>query len=155
MSSIRVTTHRYSFEIVREPEASYPVGVSVGCPRDAVAIAQHVIGTEISECLLAIFLDGRHRVTGYTEIARGTLNASRFTPRDLLVPALKVGCGALVLAHNHPSGCADPSAADRRVTRVVRDASELVGVPLLDHIIVTDSGYYSFREAEGWDDNAA
>ena len=152
MTSIRVITRRYSFELVREPEPAYPVGEAVGCPRDAVAIAQHVISSEISECLLAIFLDGRHRVTGYTEIARGTLNASRFTPRDLLVPALKVGCGALVLAHNHPSGCADPSTADRRVTRVVREATELVGLPLLDHLIVTDSGYYSFREAEGWEE---
>lgn len=97
MTSIRVITCRYSFEFVREPEAVYPVGMAVGCPRDAVAIAQHVIGAEISEVLLAIFLDGRHRVTGYTEIARGTLNASRFTPRDVLVPALQVGCGALVL----------------------------------------------------------
>jgi hypothetical protein len=69
MTSIRVITRRYSFELVREPEPAYPVGVAVGCPRDAVAIAQHVIGSEISECLLAIFLDGRHRVTGYTEIA--------------------------------------------------------------------------------------
>jgi DNA repair protein RadC len=68
------------------------------------------------------------------------------------VPALKVGCGALVLAHNHPSGCADPSQADRRVTRVVREATELVGLPLLDHLIVTDTGHHSFREAEGWED---
>lgn len=152
MTSIRVTTHRYSFQLVREPEAAYPVGAALTCPRDAVAIAQHVIGAEITECLIAVFLDGRHRVTGYTEIARGTLNASRFVPRDVLVPACQVGCGALVLAHNHPSGCPEPSVADRRVTRVLREATELVGLPLLDHLIVTDTAYYSFREAEGWDD---
>jgi DNA repair protein RadC len=152
MNCIRVTTRRFSFQLVREPEPAYPVGTTVTCPRDAVAIAQHVIGAEIAECLIAVFLDGRHRVTGYAEIARGTLNATRFVPRDVLVPACKVGCGSLVLAHNHPSGCPEPSVADRRVTRVMREAAELVGLPLLDHLIVTDNAYYSFREAEGWEE---
>ncbi len=152
MPRIRVSTHRYTFHIVREAEAAYPVGSAVNTPHDAVAIAQHVIGAEITECLIAIFLDGRHRVTGYAEIARGTLNASRFTPRDVLMPALQIGCGALILAHNHPSGMVDPSPADRRVTVVLRDACDMIGIPLLDHVIVTDSAYYSFREAECWGD---
>ena len=152
MTSIRVNTRRYSFQIVREPEAAYPVGATVTCPREAVVIAQHVIGAEITECLLAIFLDARHRVTGYAEIARGTLNAARFTPRDVLVPTLQVGCGALAIAHNHPSQDPTPSRADRKVTVALRQACRLVGVVLLDHLIVTDSAYYSFKEAEGWDE---
>jgi DNA repair protein RadC len=55
------------------------------------------------------------------------------------------------MAHNHPSGCADPSTAERRVTGVMREATELVGLTLLDHLIVADTGYYSFREAEDWE----
>lgn len=154
-TTIRVSTRRHSFQVVRHPSAGYPAGAPVGCPRDAVVIARHAIGSEITECLLAIFLDARHRVTGYAEVARGTLNATRFTPRDLLVPALQVGCAALVVAHNHPSGALDPSRADRQVTVALRDACALVGTPLLDHLIVTDTGYHSFRESEGWESPAA
>ena len=147
---IRVSTHRYTFQLVRETAPAYPVGSTVTCPREVVAIAQHVIGSEICECLIAIFLDARHRVTGYAEVARGTLNATRFTPREVLVPALKIACGSIVVAHNHPSGTVDPSRADRVVTSALREACTVIGIPLLDHIIVTDSGYWSFRDAEGW-----
>ena len=147
---IRVSTHRYTFHIVRESEPAYPVGATVSCPREVVQIAQHVIGSEITECLIAIFLDARHRVIGYAEVARGTLNATRFTPRDVLVPAISLGAGALVVAHNHPSGAPDASRADRVVTAALRSACELIGVPLLDHIIVTETGFWSFRESEGW-----
>jgi DNA repair protein RadC len=68
------------------------------------------------------------------------------------VPTLLVCCGALAIAHNHPSQDPSPSRADRQVTAVPRDACRIVGITLLDHLIVTDSAYYSFREAEGWDE---
>jgi len=150
--AIRVSTRRYSFQLVREAAPAYPVGALITCPREVVAIAQHVIGSEIAECLIAVFLDARHRVSGYAEIARGTLNATRFTPRDVLVPALKVGCAAVVVAHNHPSGAVEPSRADRIVTIALREACTLIGIPLLDHIIVTGDGYWSFRDVESWQD---
>lgn len=56
----------------------------------------------------------------------------------------------MILCHNHPSGTPSPSRADRQVTMALREATQLVGLPLLDHIIVTDSDHYSFRESEGW-----
>jgi hypothetical protein len=152
VTSTRVSTRRYSFEIVRELEAFYLVGGDGGLPpRRRPPSPSTSSGRRSARCLLAIFLDGRHRVTGYTEIARGTLNASRFTPRDLLVPALKVGCGALVLAQSSVSVCR-PLDGGPAVTRVVLGATELVGLPLLDPLIVIDSSHYSFREAEGWEE---
>lgn len=99
---IRVTTSRYSFELVNDGETAYPVLSEVTCPRDVVRIAQHVIGSEITECLIAVFLTARQRVSGYTEIARGRVNAARLQPRDLLVPALHAGCCSVVIAHKHP-----------------------------------------------------
>ena len=150
MPTIRVSTQRYSFQIVREAEVAYPAGEFVTCPREAVDIARHVIGTEITECLLALFVDARNRVTGYAEIARGTLNATRFTPRDVLVPALHASAGGLIIAHNHPSGAVEPSRADRQVTVAVREACTMIGIPLLDHIIVTDAAHFSFRDTECW-----
>jgi antirestriction protein ArdC len=151
MPGVRVTTHRYSFSVVREAEPEYPQDVAVSTPRDAVDIARHVIGAEITECILAIFLTARHRVTGYAEVARGTINAARFQPRDVLVPALLANAAAIVVAHCHPSGDVTPSRADRVVTMALRQAAELIGLPLLDHIIVTDTAHYSFRDAEGWE----
>jgi DNA repair protein RadC len=151
MSGVRVTTRRLSFHIVREPEPEYPLGSTVVCPREVVAIAQHVIGDEIAECVIAIFLNARHGVIGYAEIARGTLNTSRFQARDVLVPALYSNASAIVVCHNHPSGCTSPSRADRVVTIALRDAARLIGITLLDHVIVGAVEHFSFREHEGWD----
>lgn len=149
---IRVSTQRYRFELVHDVEAVYPARAEITCSRDVARIAQHVIGAEITECLVAFFLDARHRVTGYAEIARGTVNATRFSPRDVLTPALHSGCAALCLSHNHPSASAEPSRADRLATQALRQACELIGIPLLDHVIVTTAGaYHSFHEADGWD----
>jgi DNA repair protein RadC len=84
-------------------------------------------------------------------VARGTLNAARLTPRDILVRALAVNAASVAIAHNHPAGVETPSRADRQVTAVIRDACALVGIPLLDHVIVTDTAHHSFRDAEGWE----
>ncbi len=154
-NAIRVSTHRFSFQLVREAAPPYPIGSAIACPREVVAVAQHVIGAEITECVIAIFLDARHRVTGYAEVARGTINASRLQPRDVLVPGLLANAAAVVVCHNHPSDDVSPSRADRMVTAALRSATQLIGVPLLDHVIVTATEHYSFRDAEGWDADEA
>ncbi len=100
--------------------------------------------------MLVLFLNARYRVTGYAEVVRGTLNAARLTPRDVLVPALLADAKAIVLAHNHPSGDVTPSAADHTVTRAIRQAAELVGVALADHVIVTPHAHHSFAAGEDW-----
>lgn len=101
---IRVSTRRYTFQLVSEVEPAYPVRAEITCSRDVARIAHHVIGSAITECLIAVFLNARQRVTGYAEIARGTVNAARFQPRELLIPALHAGACSLVVCHNH--GCA-------------------------------------------------
>ena len=91
MGAIRVTARRYSFEVLREEaELPYPRGTVVGGARDVVEVARRLIGADISEVILAFFFDARQRVTGHCEVARGTLNAARLTPRDILVRALAV-----------------------------------------------------------------
>jgi DNA repair protein RadC len=149
-TAIRITTRRYSFEVVRDAVAEYHP--TVGSPRDAADIARKVIGSELSEVVITIMLDARHRVMGYTEVSRGTVNASRLTPRDVFLPAILSNAVAVVVGHNHPSGSTLPSAADHRVTRALREAGDLLGLPLLDHLIVTDSAHYSFRDEGGWVD---
>jgi DNA repair protein RadC len=151
MAGIRVTTTRYSFHAVREAEPAYPAGATIGGRPDAVTIARHVIGSEISEVLIVLLLDSRHRVTGFAEVARGTVNASRFNPRDVLVPALAGNAAAVVICHNHPSGDPSPSPADRRVTTVLREACELIGIPSSPPRRPRRRPSL-LREAEGWED---
>jgi RadC-like JAB domain len=86
--AITISTHRVRLTLAVADAPEPPIGETVTHARDAAAVARAVIGSEISECVLAIFLNARTKVTGYAEVARGTLNAARMTPRDLLVPAL-------------------------------------------------------------------
>ena len=85
----------------------------------------------------------------------GSLNSARLLPRDVLAPALRAGAAALIVAHNHPSGEVTPSRADRLVTVALRAAARLLGLPLLDHIILTARSHYSFREVEAWETEGA
>jgi DNA repair protein RadC len=88
-------------------------------------------------------------------VVAGSLNSARLLPRDVLAPALRAGAAALIVAHNHPSGEVTPSRADRLVTVALRDAGRLLGLPLLDHIILTARSHFSFREVEAWETEGA
>lgn len=152
--AINVSTRRVRLTLapLAVNDSPAPVGSTVTGPHTAAEVARAVIGSEIAECLLVIFLNARHRVTGYSEIARGTLNASRFTPRDVFVPALHANAAAVIVAHNHPTGEVTPSRADRTATASLREAARLIGLPLADHLIVTPDDVWSFRERDGWSD---
>ena len=142
--TITVSARRYHFALADSGPATELGYLST--PSDASRIARAVIGSEISECVIAIMLDARHRVMGYAEVCRGTLNATRFAARDVLVPALLANAAGVIIAHNHPSGDPTPSRADRAVTDVLRSACELVGIAFVDHLVVTASGHYSFND---------
>jgi len=122
----------------------------VASPRDAALLLDDLRHAP-TERIVVLLLDSRHRPIGSEVVSLGTINASRLQPRDVLAPALQRGASAIVVGHNHPSGDASPSPADRRVTGALREAATILGVPLLDHLIVTRHGQYSFRDAEGWD----
>ena len=85
-------------------------------------------------------------LTGDVMISRGTVNASLATPREVLIEALRFQAVSLILVHNHPSGDPEPSSEDIRLTQRMREAAELIGIRLLDHIIIGDSAYISLKE---------
>jgi DNA repair protein RadC len=85
-----------------------------------------------------IYLDNRHRVLGFEELFRGTIDGTSVYPREVVREALDVNAAAVILAHNHPSGVAEPSQADERITRRIRSALELVDIRLLDHLVIGD-----------------
>ncbi|KEA63601.1 DNA repair protein RadC [Marinobacterium lacunae] len=101
---------------------------------------------EVFACLL---LDNRHRVIRYEPLFFGTINAASVYPREVVALALRHQAAAMILAHNHPSGVAEPSQADRQITDQLVRALALVEVRVLDHLVVGDGESVSFAE-RGW-----
>lgn len=101
------------------------------------------------ERFLALLLDGRHRILREVLVSKGTLTASLVHPREVFRDAIRAGAAGIILAHNHPSGDPTASPEDREVTARLAQAGALLGVQVLDHVIVAERGYTSFRE-EGW-----
>lgn len=105
------------------------------------------------EHFVALHLDARHRIKSTETISIGTATASLVHPREVFRAAIRLGTVALILCHNHPSGDPEPSPDDREITGRLRQAGELLGIKVLDHVILGRDGrgvrYYSFRE-EGW-----
>ena len=106
---------------------------------DTGRILRPVLGSSPVEVFVVMLLDARHGVLGVVEVARGTLTACLVHPREIFAPAI-VGCAAsIIVAHNHPSGDPSPSDEDRALTRRVRDAGTLLGIPVVDSVVVTDT----------------
>jgi len=101
------------------------------------------------EVFACLFLDNRHRVIGFDELFRGTIDGASVHPREVVRRALGHNAAAVILAHNHPSGVAEPSAADQSLTRRLKDALGLVDVRVLDHFVIGDGEAVSFAE-RGW-----
>ena len=101
------------------------------------------------EVFACLFLDNRHRVICFEEMFNGTIDGASVHPREIVRRALAHNAAALVVAHNHPSGVAEPSQSDRAITRRLREAVALVDVRLLDHVVIGDGEAVSFAE-RGW-----
>lgn len=98
------------------------------------------------EVFVCIYLDAQHRVIESEELFRGTLTQTSVYPREVVKAALRANAAAIIFAHNHPSGVAQPSQADELLTRSLKDALSLVDVKVLDHFVVAGSGVLSFAE---------
>ncbi|MDO4272036.1 MAG: DNA repair protein RadC [Eubacteriales bacterium] len=101
---------------------------------------------EEQELLFCMMLDGKNHLLGEQLLTRGTANATLITPREVYMEALKRHAVSLILVHNHPSGDPTPSECDMDVTHRIFQAGELLGIHLLDHIIIGDQRYVSFRQ---------
>jgi len=100
------------------------------------------------ESFVVLTLDGKHRLRRLVPVSTGTLQTSLVHPREVFRPAIREAAAALIVAHNHPSGDPEPSAEDLEVTRRLRQAGELVGIPLLDHVVVGEQAFVSIRERD-------
>lgn len=98
------------------------------------------------EYFLTITLDNNSMIIQKRVIHIGTLNSSLVHPREVFKPAILDNAAGLIIAHNHPSGVLDPSYADIKITKRLKKVSEIVGVDLLDHVILSKHGYFSFKD---------
>jgi DNA repair protein RadC len=118
-------------------------------PRDLAPMLQAELGRRTREHFLALYLDARHRLVAEETVAIGSLNASLVHPREVFRPAVTAGAAAVIVIHNHPSGCAQPSRDDLELTARLDACGRLLGIELLDHLVVGDREVLSLRES-GW-----
>ncbi len=124
-------------------------GRALDSPRSAQEFLHAQLAHLPHESFGCLWLDNRHRVIAYEPLFRGTLDCASVYPREVVKHALAVNAAAVILAHNHPSGCAEPSQADRDITGTLTQALALVGVRVLDHMVVGRGETASLAE-RGW-----
>ena len=124
-------------------------GLRVTGPDALAGLLRQELGGLDRERVIALYLDARHCLLALRTVSIGTLDASLVHPREVFRPAVGLQAAAIVLAHNHPSGCARPSGEDLELTRRLVRCGRLLGIELLDHLIVGDGEVVSIRE-HGW-----
>ena len=119
---------------------------SITSPEELFKIISSKINNYSKEHFYVISLDIRNNYIGIDEISVGTLTASLVHPRETFESAIKRHAAQIIIAHNHPSGETDPSEDDLKITKRLVEAGKIMGIEVLDHIIITNKGYLSFKE---------
>lgn len=136
---------RYTKECVRDDAPEW-VNTRFTSPLGLAAMFQDM-ELECKEHFVTLHLDGKNRIVAMDRVSTGSLNQSIVHPRETFKTALLSSAAAVVLIHNHPSGDPAPSREDREITRRLKEAGELLGIRVLDHVIIgSDSNYFSFVE---------
>jgi len=127
-------------QMVKERKFLYG-GNRLTTPEQAARAFVEILGNPDREYFVALLVDGKNRISGLHVVSEGTLNQSLVHPREVYKAAILANSAAIILAHNHPTGDVTPSKEDREITRRLKEAGDLLGIRVLDHIIVdTDSG---------------
>lgn len=124
-------------------------GPLLGSPSDTRDFLTVQLAALEHEVFAVVFLDNRHRVITFKKMFRGTIDGTSVHPREVVKSALRLNAAAVILAHNHPSGVAEPSRADRVLTRRLTEALLCIEVRVLDHFVVGGTKLVSFAE-RGW-----
>jgi DNA repair protein RadC len=135
---LRVARHAMSRKVHR--------GVSMASPRLVRDFLSVKLGSLEYETFCVMLLDKRHRLIEFVELFRGTIDGASVYPREVVKLALAKNAAALLLAHPHPSGVAEPSQADELITQRLKEALALVDIRILDHVIVAGGDAWSFAE---------
>ncbi|MGL6316189.1 RadC family protein [Vibrio sp. WXL103] len=142
LQAVLEMTQRYLAETLQRGEA-------LTSPVQTKLYLSGLLRDRTREAFVVLFLDNQHRVLCDEVMFEGTIDAASVYPREVVKRALHHNAAALILAHNHPSGVAEPSQADRRLTRLLVEALLLVDIRILDHFVIGDGEVTSFAE-RGW-----
>ncbi|WP_295900067.1 DNA repair protein RadC [uncultured Vibrio sp.] len=142
LQAVTEMTQRYLAETLKR-------GDSLSSPQQTKLYLSSVLRDRQREAFHVLFLDNQNRVIKDEVLFEGTIDAASVYPREVVKRSLELNAAALILAHNHPSGVAEPSQSDRRITRKLIDALSLVDIRILDHFVVGDGEVVSFAE-RGW-----
>lgn len=142
LQAVLEMTQRYLAETLKRGDA-------LTSPQQTKLYLTSVLRDRQREAFYILFLDNQHRVIQDEVLFEGTIDAASVYPREVVKRALQLNAAALILAHNHPSGVAEPSQADRRITQRLVDALQLVDIRVLDHFVIGDGEVVSFAE-RGW-----
>ena len=119
---------------------------SITSPEDGVTLLMPRLRYESKEHFLVVLLNSKNKVLDVEQISEGSLNSSVVHPREVFAPAVLHHAAAILTAHNHPSGDPTPSKEDKDLTNTLVQAGKYMGIPVLDHIIIGDAKYFSFKE---------
>jgi DNA repair protein RadC len=125
-----------------------PEGLKISTPADVLPLIQHFADRK-QEHFLAVTINGANEVLNVRVVSIGLIDRSPVHPREVFADALTDRASGIIVAHNHPAGSLEPSPSDIDATKQIKQAGEIVGIELLDHIIFNRKGYYSFLEEGG------
>jgi DNA repair protein RadC len=140
----------YRLELVCESGADEPEEPVLRTSADVARVLRPHFNRIDREKFVVVLLSAKHRPIAVNTVSIGSLTASIVCAREVFRPAVALPTAALILAHNHPSGDSAPSAEDIALTRRLRQAGELLGIPVLDHVILGDGQHYSFADSGAW-----
>lgn len=122
-----------------------PEGLKIGTPADVLPLIRHFADRK-QEHFLAVTINGANEVLYVRVVSIGLIDRTPVHPREVFADALTDRASGIIVAHNHPAGSLDPSPADIDATKQIKQAGEIIGIELLDHIIFNRKGYFSFLE---------
>jgi len=139
-------TYRYSqFELVaRRVGEKIETEKEINSPESAVEVLRPKFEGLTQEALYVMCLNSKNKIIGVTLVSLGILNSSLVHPREVFKPAILMSAASIIVAHNHPSGNPEPSQEDIQITKQLVEAGKIIGIPVYDHLIVTESNHTSF-----------
>ena len=139
----KATAVSAAFEFVRR--RIKPEGLKIKFPADILPLIRHY-GDRKQEHFLSISINGANEVMSVRVVSMGLVNKTPVHPREVFADIIAERASAVIVAHNHPSGDLTPSAEDMKITKQLKEAAAILGLSVLDHIIFSTKGYYSFAE---------
>ncbi|NRT78414.1 RadC family protein [Clostridium beijerinckii] len=134
-----------SIKIIKESSVLY-ANRKIATPKDCVVLVKHLLEDSDREKLVVCCLNTKNEPTSISTVSIGSLNSSIVHPREVFKTAILSNAASVIISHNHPSGDTVPSKEDINITERIKEAGDIIGIKLLDHLIIGDREYLSLKE---------